>query len=88
MRRVSARITIRRDMPADLLQRRASAFVLWRVARPTPPPTLILERVRPGAPLEETGRREIPMQLVAGFTDLWEARASDCGLLKPAKKLK
>ena len=71
-------------MPADLLQRRASAFVLWRVTRVTPPPTLVLERVRPGAPLEETDRREIPMRLVAGFTDLWEAPASECGLAEDA----
>jgi 1,4-alpha-glucan branching enzyme len=68
-------------MPSNLLQRRRSAFVLWRVANTTPPPTLILERVEAGAPLTATGSQEFTMRRVGGFTDLWEIPAQDCALV-------
>jgi pullulanase len=68
-------------MPSNLLERKRSAFVLWRVANTTPPPKLILERVQAGAPLTATGPQEFTMKLVRGFTDLWEVPVQDCGLV-------
>ena len=71
-------------MPSDLLQRKQSAFVLWRVANTTPPPKLILERVQAGAPLTVTSPQEFTMKLVGGFTDLWEVPVQECGLVDGA----
>jgi hypothetical protein len=68
-------------MPSDLLRRRQSAFVLWRLANVTPPPALILQRVQAGAPLTAISSQERPMRLVAGFSDLWEIPATECGLV-------
>jgi len=68
-------------MPSNLLQRKQSAFVLWRVANTTPPPTLVLERMQAGAPITATSSQEFTMRLVEGFTDLWEVPASECGLV-------
>ncbi len=68
-------------MPSNLLQRKLSAFVLWRVANTAPPPTLVLERMQAGAPITATSSRELAMRLVEGFTDLWEVPASECGLV-------
>jgi len=68
-------------MPTNLLQRRQSAFVLWRVSNTSPPPALVLQRVQAGAPLTVTDVREITMKPVAGFTDLWEVPAQECGLV-------
>lgn len=68
-------------MPTNLLQRRQSAFVLWRVANTGPPPALVLQRMQAGAPLTVTDVREITMRPVAGFTDLWEVPAQECGLV-------
>jgi pullulanase len=68
-------------MPSNLFQRKQSAFVLWRVANTTPPPTLVLERMQSGAPITAASSKEFAMRPVAGFTDLWEIPASECGLV-------
>lgn len=67
-------------MTADLLARKQTAFVLWRVGNATPPPTLILGQGQLGAPIAFTGERQLPMQRVSGFSDLWEIPVATCGL--------
>jgi pullulanase len=68
-------------MPSNLLQRKQSAFVLWRVSNTTPPPKLILKRIQAGAPLTTIDSQDFTMKLVGGFTDLWEIPVQDCGLV-------
>jgi pullulanase len=67
-------------MDIDLLQRKKTAFVLWRVGNPTPPPQLIIGQLRFGNPFNFSGEQQLPMQPVAGFDDLWEIPATACNL--------
>jgi len=69
-------------VPTPLLTRKQTAFVLWRVANPVPPPKLILERIAAGAPVTVTSHTEHALALVAGFTDLWEIPVAACGLIE------
>jgi len=68
-------------MPADILQRKETSFVLWRAANVTPPPALVIGELQEGAPVSLTGVRQISLQLVPGFTDLWQVAASNCQLV-------
>ncbi len=67
-------------MSADLLKRKANAFVLWRVGNVVTPPALIIGQLQAGAPISLSGERQFPLQLVPGFTDLWEIPAANCKL--------
>ncbi len=67
-------------MSANLLVRKQASFVLWRVGNPSPPPKLIIGQLQPGNPVTLTGKQELVMQRVPGFTDLWEIAAADCNL--------
>ena len=57
-------------MAADILQRKETAFVLWRAVNGNPAPTLVIGELQEGAPISLNNVRQIPLQLVAGFTDL------------------
>lgn len=67
-------------MPADLLVRKRTAFVLWRVADTSAAPSLVLFQVRPGAPLVPSAERVVPLTQVQGFPDLWQVSAAACEL--------
>ncbi|MBD2104534.1 alpha-amylase family glycosyl hydrolase [Leptolyngbya sp. FACHB-261] len=63
-------------MPADLLTRKRTHFVLWRPRVTEPQPTLYIGR----APQDRRDFREIPLQPDESFRDLWQVAAQDCGL--------
>jgi pullulanase len=65
-------------MPADLLTRKRANFVLWRPGRNDIPPALFIGNFQ--APGSFTNFREIPLQPVQGFPDLWQIAANACGL--------
>jgi pullulanase len=67
-------------LPADVLLRRASNFVLWRPNADTIPPVLILGQFRPGNPPTLAGERRIAMSPVAGVGGLWQVTAAASGL--------
>lgn len=67
-------------MAADILKRRRRDFVLWRVAIPDPPPTLVIGQLQPGAPVTLGKRERIELTRDAEFPDLWSVTARDCGL--------
>lgn len=67
-------------MSANLLVRKQTSFVLWRVGNPNPPPKLIIGQLQSGNPITLTSKQELAMQLVPGYTDLWEIAAADCHL--------
>ena len=66
---------------ADLLERRGTAFVLWHLTQEEPPPRLIIGWVQPGTPIGLVGEQSLSMRRVAGFDDLWELPANECGLI-------
>jgi len=68
-------------MSADILTRKETAFVLWRVGNANPPPTLIIGQLQAGAPSTFMGEQRLPLQLAPGFTDLWEIPAANCNLV-------
>lgn len=65
-------------MSNPLFQLRQTDFVLWRPAGASPPPSLILARVQPGAPLVVQESTPQPLLPVAGFSDLWSLPAKNC----------
>jgi pullulanase len=67
-------------MSANLLVRKQTSFILWRVGNPNPAPKLIIGQLQVGNPIVLSGKQELPMQLVPGFTDLWEIPAANCNL--------
>jgi pullulanase len=67
-------------MRIDLLERRRSHFVLWRPARPDPPPRLVIGRLRPGNPPAFVDNRSLELAPLDGLADLWGLAAADCGL--------
>jgi 1,4-alpha-glucan branching enzyme len=68
-------------MPADILQRKETSFVLWRVGQVNPPPTLVIGELQEGAPVSLVGVQQIPLQPVPGFADLWTISAANCQLV-------
>jgi pullulanase len=67
-------------MNADILQRRSTAFILWRVTNINPPPQLIIGRLQPGTPPTLTGLVSFPLVNSAALPDLWSIDAAACGL--------
>ena len=67
-------------MIADILSRKASAFVLWRVNNTSAPPKLIIGQLKVGNPIALVNSQQITMQPVSGFSDLWEAPLAGCHL--------
>src|SRR6266498_3445442 len=67
-------------MAANLLTRKQTAFVLWRVGNPTPPPALIIGKAKPGNPITFTDEHQFILRPAPGFTDLWEIPAAECNL--------
>ena len=67
-------------MNADILQRRSTAFILWRVTNINPPPELIIGQLQPGTPPTLTGLVSFPLVNSAALPDLWSIDAAACGL--------
>lgn len=67
-------------MTADLLVRKESAFVLWRLGNTNPAPEIILGQLRPGTPITLVNEQRFTLHRSAQFTDLFEIPAADCNL--------
>src|SRR5437016_4197644 len=66
-------------LPADLLTRRPTHFVLWRPNQSTIPPLLICGKFMPENPPLLNGERQFPMNPAPGVNGLWEVAAAACG---------
>src|SRR5204863_7570755 len=67
-------------LPADLLTRRPTHFVLWRPNQSTIPPLLICGKFMPENPPLLNGERQFPMNAAPGVNGLREVAAAACGL--------
>ena len=67
-------------MKVDLLERKATKFVLWRPNQINLGPTLIIGTFLPGVPPTLSGVKEIALKRSAKFPDLYEVDAAQCGL--------
>ena len=67
-------------LPADLLVRRATHFLLWRPNGSATPPRLILGKFLAANPPVLAGEREFILAPVPGVDGLWQIAASGCGL--------
>ena len=67
-------------MNADILILRQRQFVLWRAVPSTPPPTLVIGQLQPGAPVTLTGGQRFVLGQSAQFPDLWTRAAAECQL--------
>jgi pullulanase len=67
-------------MSANLLTRKQTSFILWRVGNTNPPPELVIGQLQIGNPIKLINEQRFPLQLVPGFTDLWEMPAANCNL--------
>jgi 1,4-alpha-glucan branching enzyme len=67
-------------MAANLLARKETAFVLWRVGNTNQPPTLIIGQLHPGTPITFSNERRFTLQPVTGFPELFAIPAADCNL--------
>lgn len=65
---------------ADILNRRATHFVLWSPRPQNQPPRLVLGRLQPGNPPTVEGIQHIALTLAADAADLFEIAAASCGL--------
>jgi 1,4-alpha-glucan branching enzyme len=66
-------------LPADLLVRRATNFLVWRPNTSLIPPSLILGKFALGNPPTLAGERQLPMNLAPGADGLWQLPAASCG---------
>jgi 1,4-alpha-glucan branching enzyme len=65
---------------ANILDRKATHFVLWRPNALATPPALIIGQLRPGNPPTLVGLQQFPLTAAAGAPGLWEVAAADCHL--------
>jgi 1,4-alpha-glucan branching enzyme len=68
-------------MADNLLARKETAFVLWRVGNPTQPPTLIIGQLQLGTPITFINEQHFMLQPVPGIPDLFEIPAANCNLI-------
>ncbi len=67
-------------LPADLLSKRQTSFVLWLAKAPANAPVLVIGEFQPGNPPSLANGKRFPLTAVAGFTDLYAIAATSCGL--------
>ncbi|MEH1866109.1 MAG: alpha-amylase family glycosyl hydrolase [Nostoc sp.] len=67
-------------MPIDLLSRKKTHFVLWRVGASELAPTLYIGNTTPESPDRLSQFKEIPLRQSAEFPELWEVSAKESGL--------
>lgn len=65
---------------ANILERRATHFVLWRPRALETPPQLIIGQLQPANPPQLINQKQFPMTAAVGVTGLWEIAASVCRL--------
>jgi pullulanase len=65
---------------ADILARKESAFVIWRVGNINPPPMLVIGQLQVSNPFAFANEQRFTLQPVAGFPDLFEIPAANCNL--------
>lgn len=68
-------------IPADLLDRRKTQFILWRPKPGSPAPVLVIGEFQPANPNAFVNSKRFTLTPVAGFTDLFAIDASACGLV-------
>src|SRR5579872_615619 len=68
-------------LPADLLDRRQTQFVLWHAETAPPSPVLVIGQFQAANPNTFVNSARFALTLVAGFTDLYAVDASICGLI-------
>ncbi len=66
--------------PADLLERKATGFLLWRPRVASPPPAVVIGRLVPGNPPSFALEKKIDFQVSRAAPDLWEVPARGLGL--------
>jgi 1,4-alpha-glucan branching enzyme len=64
----------------DLLERKRTAFVLWRPNADTTPPQLVIGQFQFGNPNQLINQQMIPLAPVGGISGLWSKPAGACGL--------
>jgi pullulanase len=65
---------------AHVLTLRRKEFVLWRPRRTEPPPSLVIGRLQPGAPVTLVGERSVELAQSPHGADLWSVEARRCEL--------
>ena len=65
---------------ADILNRRATRFVLWSPRPQSAPPLLVIARLVPGNPPTLTDISKFPLAPAPGAAGLFEIDAAACGL--------
>lgn len=67
-------------MTADIFEKTAKNFVLWRGAQTAPTPQLIIGQLGSGARATLVGEQRFDLQQSGAFPDLWLRPAGDCNL--------
>jgi hypothetical protein len=67
-------------MSADLLNRKASHFALWRPRHTSPSPRLVIGKLKPGNPPVFVDSRRLALQTSPKGSDLWEIPVTACAL--------
>ena len=68
-------------MEADLLRRKATGFVLWRLRVTDPAPSLVIGRLQAGNPPTFVDERRFDFRPSAADPELWEVPAAACDLV-------
>src|SRR5450755_4510673 len=68
-------------LPADLLDRRTTQFVLWHPKPSANLPVLVIGTFQPGNPPTLANSNRFTLSPVAGFDDLFAVAAANCKLL-------
>jgi pullulanase len=67
-------------MTPDILQKKKTAFILWRVTNTNLPPNLIIGTLQPGMPPTLAGQQTFVLQNTAALPDVWSIDAAACNL--------
>jgi hypothetical protein len=67
-------------MSSNLLDRKASHFVLWRPRHMSPPPRLVIGKLKTGNPPTFVDGHSLALEASPTGADLWEIPAAACGL--------
>lgn len=67
-------------MPANILSRKQTHFVLWRPGASQPTPALFIGSIDPNSQDKLVDCKEFPLYQSPNFPQLWEISATDCGL--------
>ena len=67
-------------MTADIVTKKETAFVLWRVTNVTQPPSLVIAQLKEGTPVFLINKQNLVLQQYPDFPDLWLIPANACHL--------